>query len=104
MNQTYFRGAYLYRREGKKHGRKTSEPIAPSSEDGSFGSPARMDTDDAQGVTSSSDDDSSGDEESVPIELTQDLRELLEQDCFLINTKNKVCLCRLVPSACYLLA
>ncbi|KAH0810422.1 hypothetical protein GEV33_012368 [Tenebrio molitor] len=81
-------GAYLYRRDRKKHNRKTS--TAPSSDDGSSGSPARMDTDDGQCVTSSSDDDSSMDEESVPIELTTELRACLEQDYCLINTKNKL--------------
>lgn len=85
-----FRGAYLYRRERKKHSRKTSEPVAHSSEDGSSGSPARMDTDDGQEPTSSSEEESSADEESVPVELTNDLRKILEQDYFLINTKNKV--------------
>lgn len=49
-----------------------------------------MDTDDGQGVTSSSEDDSSLEEESVPIELTPELRACLEQDYCLINTKNKL--------------
>lgn len=86
----FFRGAYLYRRERKKHGRKTSEPIAQSSEDGSSGSPARMDTDDGQGPTSSSEEESSADEDTIPIELTPDLKQILEHDYFLINSKNKV--------------
>ncbi|RZC39638.1 male-specific lethal 3 -like, partial [Asbolus verrucosus] len=83
-------GAYLYRRDRKKHNRKTSERAAPSSDDGSSGSPVRMDTDDGHGEITSSEDDSSMDEESVPIELTTELRECLEQDYYLINTKNKL--------------
>lgn len=87
-----YRGAYLYRRERKKRKeRKLSERIAPSSEDGSSGSPAQMDTDDANtGVTTSSDSNSSGDEDVVPLELTSSLRHALEHDFYLINTKNKV--------------
>ncbi|EEZ97213.1 male-specific lethal 3 homolog [Tribolium castaneum] len=81
-------GAYLYRRDRKKS-RKTST-TAPSSDDCSSGSPTRMDTDDGQGVTSSSEDDSSIEEETVPIELTPELRACLEQDYCLINTKNKL--------------
>lgn len=61
-----------------------------SSEDGSSGSPARIDTDDGREPTSSSDDESSGEEDSIQIELTPDLKQILEQDHFLINTKNKV--------------
>lgn len=80
----------MYRRERKKHGRKTSEPIAQSSEDGSSGSPARMDTDDGQGPTSSSEEESSADEDTIPIELTPDLKQILEHDYFLINSKSKV--------------
>lgn len=86
----HFSGAYLYRRERKKHGRKTSEPVAHSSEDGSSGSPARMDTDDGQEPSSSSEDDSSADEDTIPIDLPYDLRQILEQDYYLITTKNKV--------------
>lgn len=85
-----FSGAYLYRRERKKHGRKTSEPVAQSSEDGSSGSPAQMDTDDGHGPTSSSEENSSVEDDCVSIELTQDLRQILEQDYFMVNTKNKV--------------
>ncbi|KAJ8977286.1 hypothetical protein NQ317_015571, partial [Molorchus minor] len=81
-------GAYLYRKERKKS-RKTSER-ASASEDGSSGSPARMDTDDGQGVTSSSEDDSSTEEDIVHIELTDGLRQLLEADYYLINDKNKL--------------
>ncbi|XP_063912809.1 male-specific lethal 3 homolog isoform X2 [Zophobas morio] len=81
-------GAYLYRRDRKKHNRKTS--TAPSSDDGSSSSPARMDTDDGQDETSSSEDDSSIEDESVPIELTAELRTFLEEDYYLINTKNKL--------------
>lgn len=82
----HFRGAYLYRRERKKHSHKTSERIN-SSEDGSSGSPARMDTEDN---TSSSEDDSSLDEDTIPIELTPYLQEMLEQDYYFINNSNKV--------------
>lgn len=85
-----FRGAYLYRRERKKHSRKINEPIAHSSEDGSSGSPARMDTDEGPGSSSSSEEDSSIDEDTIPIELTKYLREMLEHDYFLINTSQKV--------------
>lgn len=84
-----FRGAYLYRKERKKT-RKLSERVS-ASEDGSSGSPARMDTDDAQGVTSSSGEDSSMEDESIHIELTPELREILENDFCLIKEKNKVC-------------
>lgn len=49
-----------------------------------------MDTDDGHVPSSSSEEDSSADEDTVPIELPQDLRQILEQDYFLINTKNKV--------------
>lgn len=52
-----------------------------------------MDTDDGQGPSSSSEEDSSVDEDAIPIELTKYLREVLEQDYALINTKNKVCFC-----------
>lgn len=83
----YCRGAYLYRRERKKHNRKISERIAQSSEDGSSGSPARMDTEES---ASSSEEDSSIEEDTIPIELTQDLRNILEHDYHLINNRNKV--------------
>lgn len=78
----------MYRKERKKN-RKISER-ASASEDGSSGSPARMDTDDGQGVTSSSGEDSSMEDESIHIELTSDLREILETDFHLIKEKNKV--------------
>ncbi|KAJ8954959.1 hypothetical protein NQ318_000390 [Aromia moschata] len=81
-------GAYLYRKERKKS-RKISER-ASASEDGSSGSPARMDTDDGQGVTSSSEDDSSMEDETIHIELTNELREILENDYYLIKDKNKL--------------
>ncbi|KAJ8956575.1 hypothetical protein NQ314_006702 [Rhamnusium bicolor] len=81
-------GAYLYRKERKKS-RKTSER-ASASEDGSSGSPARMDTDDGHCVTSSSEDDSSMEDESIHIELTNELREILENDYHLIKDKNKL--------------
>lgn len=65
--------------------------MAPSSEDGSSGSPALMDTDDTQtGVTSSSESASSGEEEILPLELTPFLKNMLEHDNFLINTKHKL--------------
>lgn len=82
----------MYRRERKKRKeRKLSDRLAPSSEDGSSGSPALMDTDDGQtGITSSSDSVSSGDEEVMPLELTPYLRNALENDNFLINSKNKL--------------
>lgn len=90
----YFSGAYLYRKERKKS-RKISER-ASASEDGSSGSPARMDTDDGQGVTSSSGEDSSMEDESIHIELTPDLREILENDFSLIKDKNKVIILNLL--------
>lgn len=83
-----FSGAYLYRKERKKN-RKTSER-ASASEDGSSGSPARMDTDDGHGMTSSSEDDSSMEDDSIHIELTSELREILENDYYLVKDKNKV--------------
>lgn len=79
----------MYRKERKKT-RKLSERVS-ASEDGSSGSPARMDTDDGQGVTSSSGEDSSMEDESIHIELTPELREILETDFYLIKEKNKVC-------------
>lgn len=84
-------GAYLYRRERKKRKeRKHSERIL-SSEDGSSGSPAQMDTDDAiTGVTTSSDSNSSGEEDAIPLELTPSLKAALEHDCYLINSKKKL--------------
>lgn len=83
-----YSGAYLYRKERKKS-RKISER-ASASEDGSLGSPTRLDTDDVHGVTSSSEDDSSMEEEAIHIELSNDMRGLLETDYFLIKDKNKV--------------
>lgn len=78
----------MYRKERKKS-RKISEQ-ASASEDGSSGSPARMDTDDGPGVSSSSEDDSSMEDEAIHIELTPHLRQLLETDHSLIKEKNKV--------------
>lgn len=82
----------MYRRERKKRKeRKLSDKLAPSSEDGSSGSPALMDTDDAQtGITSSSESASSGEEEVLPLELTPFLKSMLEHDNFLINNKHKL--------------
>lgn len=84
-------GAYLYRRERKKRKeRKLSERIL-SSEDGSSGSPTQMDTDDANtGVTTSTDSNSSGEEDVIPLELTPALKAALEHDCYLINSKKKL--------------
>lgn len=78
----------MYRKERKKT-RKLSERVSVS-EDGSSGSPARMDTDDGQGVTSSSGEDSSMEDDSIHIELTPELREILETDFYFIKEKNKV--------------
>ncbi|KAL3278657.1 hypothetical protein HHI36_016194 [Cryptolaemus montrouzieri] len=81
-------GAYLYRKERKKHSTKPNESAAgQSSEDGSSGSPARMDTDEGQ-ATSSSEDDSSTEEEYIPIELTPNLKQLLEHDYHMIYSNN----------------
>lgn len=82
----------MYRRERKKRKeRKLSDRLAPSSEDGSSGSPALMDTDDGHtGVTSSSDSGSSGEEELLPLELTPFLKSMLEHDHFMINEKHKL--------------
>ncbi|KAG5872538.1 hypothetical protein JTB14_038171 [Gonioctena quinquepunctata] len=81
-------GAYLYRKERKKNRKSSDRPSA--SEDGSSGSPGRMDTDDGQGATSSSEDDSSMDDDTIHIELTPQIRELLENDYYLIKQKNKL--------------
>lgn len=83
-----FSGAYLYRRDRKKHNR--SKGPAPSSDDGSSGSPGRMDTDDEKGDISTSDEDSSTDDDQFHVELPPEMREFLEQDYYLINTKNKL--------------
>lgn len=85
-----FRGAYLYRKDRKKPRKKTNEGAATqSSEDGSSGSPARMDTDEGQ-VSSSSEDESSTDGEYIPVELTPNLKELLKNDYQKINTHKMV--------------
>jgi hypothetical protein len=106
----YFRGAYLYRRERKKRHRKLSEKISESleqkklrrrgggdrsSEDGSSGGSHSQrdedDSDDGEEMTSS-EIESSGeaDEERVPLELSDTLKRLLEEDHELITKKNKV--------------
>ncbi|XP_045460090.1 male-specific lethal 3 homolog isoform X2 [Harmonia axyridis] len=77
-------GAYLYRKDRKKPTKKKEEStalgtVAQSSEDGSSGSPARMDTDEGQ-ASSSSEDESSTDGEYIPIEITENLKEFLKYD------------------------
>ncbi|CAH0553408.1 unnamed protein product [Brassicogethes aeneus] len=72
-------GAYLYRKERKKNRKPEGLDggrAGASSEDGSSGSPARMDMDDGPEGTSSS-------------ELNQEIREILENDHAMI-TKNKL--------------
>ncbi|XP_050307436.1 male-specific lethal 3 homolog isoform X2 [Anthonomus grandis grandis] len=81
-------GAYLYRKERKKHN-KPLERNTISSEDGSSGSPARIDTDENIEMSSSSDENSSLEDEVIEIEIVQELREILEADYYLINGKNK---------------
>lgn len=51
-----------------------------------------MDTDDGehQEATSSSGEDSSADEDVIPIEIPQSLKEVLEQDYYAVNTKSKL--------------
>nr|CAH7730744.1 unnamed protein product [Callosobruchus chinensis] len=49
-----------------------------------------MDTDDGHGVTTSSEEDSSIEDEIIHIEITPDLREVLENDYYLIKDKNKL--------------
>ncbi|KAK5649908.1 hypothetical protein RI129_000937 [Pyrocoelia pectoralis] len=80
-------GAYLYRKERKKLNRKTNETIAHSSEDGSIGSPRQLDTDES---SNSSEEDSSLDDDTFPIELSPDLKEILENDYDNINNHNKL--------------
>lgn len=80
----------MYRKERKKS-RKLSERIAQSSEDGSCGSPT-MDEDDTHRVSTSSDDESSIDDDIISIELTQELRDCLENDHLQIHEENKVCI------------
>ncbi|KAF7285009.1 male-specific lethal 3 [Rhynchophorus ferrugineus] len=82
-------GAYLYRKERKKHNQKSGDRTAGSSEEGSSGSPTQIDTDDNADMTTSSDDNSSMDEESIEIEIIPELRVILEEDHCLINEKNK---------------
>ncbi|CAG9861168.1 unnamed protein product [Phyllotreta striolata] len=81
-------GAYLYRKERKKN-RKPGER-ASASEDGSSSSPGRMDTDDGQDITTTSEDDSSTEDETIYIELTAELREVLENDYNMIKEKQKL--------------
>lgn len=106
----YFRGAYLYRRERKKRPQNLTEKISESleqkkvrrrgggdrsSEDGSSGGSHSQrdedDSDDGEEMTSS-EVESSGevDEERVPLELSDTLKRLLEEDHDLITKKNKV--------------
>ncbi|XP_044761090.1 male-specific lethal 3 homolog isoform X2 [Coccinella septempunctata] len=78
-------GAYLYRKDRKKPTKKANEgTAAQSSEDGSSGSPARMDTDEGQ-ASSSSEDESSTDGEYMPVEITPNLKQLLTNDYYKIN-------------------
>ncbi|XP_069685669.1 MSL complex subunit 3 isoform X2 [Periplaneta americana] len=108
-------GAYLYRRERKKRHRKLSEKISESleqkklrrrggvdrgggdrsSEDGSSaGSHSQRDGDDSDDgeEMTSSEVESSGEaeEERVPLELSDTLKRVLEEDHDLITKKNKV--------------
>lgn len=78
----------MYRKERKKS-RKTSDRVTHSSEDGSCGSPV-MDDDDHQRPSSSSDDESSVEDETISIYLTQELRDCLEHDYYLVNVENRV--------------
>lgn len=114
----YCRGAYLYRRERKKRHRKLSEKISESleqkklrrrgggdrsSEDGSSGGSHSQrdgdDSDEGEEMTSS-EVESSGeaDEERVPLELSDTLKRLLEEDHDLITKKNKVTYCSLLAT------
>jgi hypothetical protein len=106
----------LYRRERKKRHRKLSEKISESleqkklrrhgggdrsSEDGSSGgSHSQQDGDDSDEgeEMTSSEVESSGeaDEERVPLELSDTLKRLLEEDHDLITKKNKVSYCNLI--------
>lgn len=82
-------GAYLYRKERKKHNRKTiAERLEAVSEDCCSDSP-RMDSEGFQ-ETSSSDDDSSIEDDYISIELTPNLKQILEQDYYLINSNRKL--------------
>lgn len=109
----YCRGAYLYRRERKKRHRKLSEKISESleqkklrrhgggdrsSEDGSSGGSHSQrdgdDSDDGEEMTSSEGESfGEADEERVPLELSDTLKRLLEEDHDLIIKRNKVSLC-----------
>jgi len=105
-----FSGTYLYRRERKKRHQNLSEKISESleqkksrrrgggdrsSEDGSSGGSHSQrdedDSDDGEDMTSS-ETESSGevDEERVPLELSDTLKRLLEEDYDFITKKNKV--------------
>ncbi|XP_030748090.1 male-specific lethal 3 homolog [Sitophilus oryzae] len=81
-------GAYLYRKERKKHNQKSGDRTAGSSEEGSSGSPTQIDTDDHE-MSTSSDENSSIDDESIEIDIIPELRAILEEDYYLINGKNK---------------
>ncbi|XP_066999110.2 MSL complex subunit 3 [Anabrus simplex] len=100
-------GAYLYRRERKKRHRKLSEKIndsleqkkvrrrGVSSEDGSSGSQSQREGEDdseeeEEEELTSSGESSVEDEERVPLELSDTLKRLLEQDHELITKKNKL--------------
>ncbi|XP_060517612.1 male-specific lethal 3 homolog isoform X2 [Cylas formicarius] len=81
-------GAYLYRKERKKRNRKISDR-ATFSEEGSSDSQARIDGDNCE-MTSSSDEHSSIEDEAVEIELTPELREVIEIDYSFIKKKHKL--------------
>ncbi|KAJ9577149.1 hypothetical protein L9F63_006271, partial [Diploptera punctata] len=111
--EEFHQGAYLYRRERKKRHRKLSERISDSldqkkvrrrggggggggdrsSEDGSSTHSQREadDSDDGEEMTSS-EAESSGEaeEERVPLELSDTLKRVLEEDYDFINEKNKI--------------
>ncbi|XP_017782513.1 PREDICTED: male-specific lethal 3 homolog isoform X2 [Nicrophorus vespilloides] len=84
-------GSYLYRKERKKHSRSKSDRVAASSEDGSCGSPAADDVDDMRGGSSScSDSESVEEDESIPLEITDELRERLEFDYNLVHQHGRI--------------
>lgn len=85
----YFSGNYLYRKERKKN-RKLSDRVTHSSEDGSCDSPVMDDDDTNQRPSSSSDDESSAEDETISIYLTQELRDCLERDHYLVNVETRV--------------
>ncbi|KAK9872588.1 hypothetical protein WA026_018720 [Henosepilachna vigintioctopunctata] len=61
-----------------------------------------MDTDEGQ-ASSSSDDDTSTEEECIPIELTPNLKQLLENDYHFINSNNKLHKLPAVPNVANIL-